>query len=148
MKKIVVLIAAGLMSVGLYAQKNVAEIGGVRLEGTPEELTQKLQSAGFKIEKIGGNTENMLLLETESRDVREIREHFNATLANFENDPSYVAAAQNNQILDNSNVRVGLSASFYKKDSQGNIDKSRKIVFSIGEIVEGKYRLEYSYGNN
>lgn len=167
MKRTLILVALFLLSVGLYAQNASVKFQDISVEGSKQEMMQKLQVAGFETMADGvlkGNVESryvnisiktdvnnqvkgLVVDEMSTLDAAEAKARFNSLIAQFNADANYVANGANKTLSSNSAVKTDVKASYKQKNAQGVVESKTSVVFRIIEVVEGKYRIEYSFDN-
>lgn len=167
MKRTLILVALFLLSAGLYAQNASVKFQDISVEGSKQEMMQKLQAAGFETMANGvlkGNIESryvyisiktdannqvkgLVVDEMSTLDVAEAKARFNSLIAQFNADANYVANGANKTLSSNSAVKTDVKASYKQKNAQGVVESKTSVSFRIIEVVEGKFRIEYSYDN-
>lgn len=167
MKRTLILVAMFLLSAGLYAQNASVKFQDISVEGSKQEMTQKLQAAGFETMaddllkgyiddryvnisfKTDANNQvkGLVVDEMSTLDVVEAKTRFNSLVAQFNADANYVANGANKTLSNNAAVKTGVKASYKQKNAQGVVDNKTSVSFRIIEVVEGKFRIEYSFDN-
>lgn len=163
MKRTLILVALFLLSVGLYAQNASVKFQDMSVEGSKQEMIQKLQAAGFETMTEGilkgyidgryvyisiktdanNQVKGLVVDEMSTLDAAEAKARFNSLIAQFNADANYVANGANKTLNSNSAVK----ASYKQKNAQGVVESKTSVSFRIIEVVEGKFRIEYSYDN-
>ena len=118
MKKIIGLFFAVLFSAGLYAQEGVIKFLGIPVDGTKQEMIQKLKSKGFTYNQqkdvlegefngeqvnITVQTKNskvwrLAIADKRFRSERQIKKRFNTLVAQFENNDKYIPLLESQTI--------------------------------------------------
>lgn len=167
MKRILILTAMFLFSAGLFAQNGEVKFQDMSVEGSKQEMMQKLQAAGFETMTEGilkgyidgryvnisiktdanNQVKGLVVDEMSTLDAAEAKARFNSLIAQFNADANYVANGANKTLNGNSAVKTDVKASYKQKNAQGVVESKTSVVFRIIEVVEGKYRIEYSYDN-
>jgi hypothetical protein len=124
MKKIIGLFFAVLFSAGLYAQEGVIKFLGIPVDGTKQEMIQKLKTKGFtynqRLEALEGefNGEEVLIqVQTQNNKVwrlvicdknlrskGQIRLRFNELVGQFENNGKYTPFMESQTIDENEDI--------------------------------------------
>ena len=130
MKKIIGLLFAVLFSAGLYAQEEVIKFLGIPVDGTKQEMIQKLKSKGFTYNQredvlegefngekvvIVVQTQNnkvwrLAIIDKTNRSEGQIRIRFNKLVAQFENNGKYTPYEESQTIDENEDIRYEISA--------------------------------------
>lgn len=167
MKRTLILVALFLLSVGLYAQNASVKFQDMSVEGSKQEMMQKLQAAGFETMTEGilkgyidsryvyisiktdanNQVKGLVVDEMSTLDVAEAKARFNSLVAQFNADANYVANGANKTSSSNSAFKTDVKASYKQKNAQGVVESKTSVSFRIIEVVEGKFRIEYSYDN-
>jgi hypothetical protein len=158
MKKIIGLLFAVLFSAGLYAQEEVIKFLGIPVDGTKQEMIEKLKSKGFTYDQLGDvlegefngeeveirvQTQNNKVWRLEISDEKgrkegQIRLRFNELVGQFEINGKYTPLNKYQTIDENERIRLQILG----RDKQYNatfIPKtSGKVWFTIKEVV-GSY---------
>ena len=121
MKRTLILVALFLLSAGLYAQNASVRFQDISVEGSKQEMIQKLQAAGFETMADGvlkGNVDSryvnisiktdannqvkgLVVDEMSTLDAAEAKARFNSLIAQFNADANYVAnGANKKEILE------------------------------------------------
>ncbi|MEE0977094.1 MAG: hypothetical protein UH543_05055 [Bacteroidales bacterium] len=129
MKKIIGLLFAVLFSAGLYAQEEVIKFLGIPVDGTKQEMIEKLKSKGFTYNQqkdvlegefngeqvnITVQTKNskvwrLAIADKRFRRGRQIKERFNTLVAQFENNDKYIPLLESQTIDENENISYQIS---------------------------------------
>lgn len=129
MKKIIGLFFAVLFSAGLYAQEDVIKFLGIPVDGTKQEMIQKLKSKGFTYNQQEGvlegefngeevniavQTKNskvwrLAIADKKYRSERQIKKRFNTLVAQFENNSKYIPLLGSQTINENENISYEIS---------------------------------------
>lgn len=129
MKKIIGLLFAVLFSAGLYAQEEVIKFLGIPVDGTKQEMIQKLKSKGFTYNQredvlegefngekvvIVVQTQNnkvwrLAIIDKTNRSEGQIRIRFNKLVAQFENNGKYTPYEESQTIDENEDIRYEIS---------------------------------------
>ena len=129
MKKIIGLFFAVLFSAGLYAQEDVIKFLGIPVDGTKQEMIQKLKSKGFTYNQredllegefngqevtIGVQTQNnkvwrINIVDNTSRSEEQIRIRFNTLVGQFENNSKYTPYKESQTIDENEDISYEIS---------------------------------------
>ena len=167
MKRTLILVALFLLSAGLYAQSASVKFQDISVEGSKQEMVQKLQAAGFETMADGvlkGNVDSryvnisiktdannqvkgLVVDEMSTLDAAEAKARFNSLIAQFNADANYVANGTNKTLSNNAAVKTDVKASYKQKNAQGVVENKTSVSFRIIEVVEGKFRIEYSFDN-
>ena len=164
MKKIIGLFFAVLFSAGLYAQEDVIKFLGIPVDGTKQEMIQKLKSKGFtynqrfdvlegefngeKVE-IEVQTQNnkvwrLFILDKTSRSEGQIKIRFNNLVGQFENNSKYSPYNESQTIDENEDISHEIAA----HDKQYEADFLAKtggfVWFMIGKDLMS-YRIAMFY---
>ena len=173
MKKIIGLLFAVLFSAGLYAQEEVIKFLGIPVDGTKQEMIEKLKSKGFTNEQIfyGRNIRSDYLegefngekveirIQTQNNKVwrleitdktyrskREIISRFNKLVGQFENNGKYTPYKEYQTIDENEDI--GRKISYYDKQYKASFipKTSGKVWFTIDKLRDS-YRIVMYYEN-
>ncbi|MEE0883117.1 MAG: hypothetical protein U0L65_06830 [Bacteroidales bacterium] len=158
MKKIIGLFFAVLFSAGLYAQEGVIKFLGIPVDGTKQEMIEKLKSKGFTYDQqedalqgefngeqvsIQVQTQNnkvwrLCIFDTEPRSEGQIKIRFNKLVGQFENNSKYTPAKKY-QTIDEEE-RIGLQILGHDKQYNATFipKSSGKVWFTIKKFV-GRY---------
>lgn len=167
MKRTLILVALFLLSAGLYAQNASVKFQDMSVEGSKQEMMQKLQAAGFETMTEGilkgyidsryvyisiktdanNQVKGLVVDEMSTLDAAEAKARFNTLVAQFNADANYVANGANKTLNSNSVVKTDVKASYKQKNAQGVVENKTSVGFRIIEVVEGKFRIEYSFDN-
>ena len=148
MKKIIGLFFAVLFSAGLYAQEGVIKFLGIPVDGTKQEMIQKLKSKGFTYDQreddlqgefngeevlIQVQTQNnkvwrLFIMDTEFRTKEQIKIRFNKLVGQFENNGKYIPVKESQTIDENEDIDYEISLH----------DKQYEAVFYL-KAAESKY---------
>lgn len=129
MKKIIGLFFAVLFSAGLYAQEDVIKFLGIPVDGTKQEMIEKLKSKGFTYNQqkdvlegeFNGEQVNIIVQTKNSkvwrlaiadkrfRSERQIKKRFNTLVAQFENNDKYIPLLESQTIDENENISYQIS---------------------------------------
>lgn len=157
MKKIIGLFFAVLFSAGLYAQEGVIKFLGIPVDGTKQEMIQKLKSKGFtynqRLEALEGEfngeevliqvqTQNnkvwrLFIMDTESRSEEQIKIRFNKLVSQFENNGKYIPLKETQTIDENEDISYEISV--HDKQYQANFlsETDGFAWFTIGRLKGG-----------
>lgn len=136
MKKIIGLFFAVLFSAGLYAQEGVIKFLGIPVDGTKQEMIQKLKSKGFTYdyqkevlkgefngEKVGimvathnNKVWRLYIYDETTRSEGQIKIRFNKLVGQFENNSKYTPAKEYQTIDENEDI--GYEISLHDKQYQ------------------------------
>lgn len=129
MKKIIGLFFAVLFSAGLYAQEGVIKFLGIPVDGTKQEMIQKLKSKGFTYNQqegvlegefngkrvaMGIQTQNnkvwrlAIVYERDLND-EQAKRWFNRLVAQFENNSKYTPYKESQTIDENEDISYAIS---------------------------------------
>ena len=167
MKRTLILVALFLLSAGLYAQNASVKFQDISVEGSKQEMMQKLQAAGFETMTEGilkgyidsryvyisiktdanNQVKGLVVDEMSTLDAAEAKARFNSLVAQFNADANYVANGANKTLSSISAVKTDVKASYKQKNAQGVVESKTSVSFRIIEVVEGKFRIEYSFDN-
>ena len=132
MKKLLVLILMSMLSVGVYAQKEVTKFLGIPVDGTRTSMIQKLRAKGFTVNrekddildgKFNGEDVNIAILtqndkvwralvtDNNNRNEVQVKMRFNQIVSQFENNGNYYEPSNDQSIPDNENVKDGIKSS-------------------------------------
>ncbi|MEE1020096.1 MAG: hypothetical protein U0L93_01595 [Bacteroidales bacterium] len=155
MKKIIGLFFAVLFSAGLYAQEDVIKFLGIPVDGTKQEMIQKLKSKGFTYNQqedalqgefngeqvsIQVQTQNnkvwrLCIFDTEPRSEGQIKIRFNKLVGQFENNSKYTPAKKY-QTIDEEERIMSQIIVYDKQYNATFIPKSSgKVWFTIKKFV-------------
>jgi hypothetical protein len=157
MKKIIGLFFAVLFSAGLYAQGGVIKFLGIPVDGTKQEMIQKLKSKGFTCNQREGflegefngeevvitvQTQNnkvwrLFILDKTSRSEEQIKIRFNKLVSQFENNGKYIPLKETQTIDENEDISYEISV--HDKQYQANFlsETDGFAWFTIGELGRG-----------
>lgn len=157
MKKIIGLFFAVLFSAGLYAQEGVIKFLGIPVDGTKQEMIQKLKSKGFTYDQREDdfqgefNGEEVLIqVQTQNNKVwrigigdknlrseGQIKIRFNRLVAQFENNSKYTPAKKYQTIDENEDIGYEISV-HDKQYEAGFFSETGGVVwFKIGRLTGG-----------
>ena len=151
MKRILTLVVALVLSVGLYAQKDVTKFLGIPVDGTKQAMIQKLKAKGFtynqqndvlkgefngeqveiSVQTKGNKVWRLAVSDFKERDEGQIKIRFNNLVRQFEKNSKYIPLKDSQTISDEEDISYGISiknkqyeASFsqFGKDYVQNID--------------------------
>ena len=167
MKKIIGLLFAVLFSAGLYAQEEVIKFLGIPVDGTKQEMIQKLKSKGFTYNQREGylegefngqeviiqvQTQNnkvwrLVICDKNLRSEGQIRLRFNELVGQFENNGKYTPFMESQTIDENEDIDYEITV----KDKQYRAvfipNTTRGVVwFTIG-TTKTKYFIAMYYEN-
>jgi ATP-dependent protease HslVU (ClpYQ) ATPase subunit len=166
MKKIIGLFFAVLFSAGLYAQEDVIKFLGIPVDGTKQEMIQKLKSKGFtynqQLDALEGEfngeqvsiqvqTQNnkvwrIAIVDNTSRSEGQIKIRFNTLVDQFENNSKYTPYKESQTIDENEDISYEISV-HDKQYAAVFLPKTSGIVwFTIGK-VGSKYVIDMFYEN-
>lgn len=132
MKKLLVLILMSMLSVGVYAQKEVTKFLGIPVDGTRTSMIQKLRAKGFTVNrekddilngKFNGEDVNIAILtqndkvwrvlvtDVTIRNEVQVKMRFNELVRQFENNGNYYEPSNDQSIPDNENVKDEIKSS-------------------------------------
>ncbi len=164
MKKLIGLFFTILFSAGLYAQEGVIKFLGIPVDGTKQEMIQKLKSKGFtynqRLDVLEGEfngeqvsiqvqTQNnkvwrIAIVDNTSRSEGQIKIRFNRLVAQFENNSKYTPAEESQTIDENEDIGYEI----YVHDKQyiaGFFSETGGVVwFKIGSLI-GDYVIAMFY---
>ena len=167
MKKIIGLFFAVLFSAGLYAQEGVIKFLGIPVDGTKQEMIQKLKSKGFtynqRLEALEGefNGEEVLIqVQTQNNKVwrlvicdknlrskGQIRLRFNELVGQFENNGKYTPFMESQTIDENEYIDYEITV----KDKQYRAvfipNTTRGAVYFTIHSNKTKYFIAMYYEN-
>lgn len=129
MKRILTLVIALVLSVGLYAQKDVTKFLGIPVDGTKQAMIQKLKAKGFtynqqrdvlsgefngeKVEitvQTKGNKVWRLAVEDKTyRDEAQIKIRFNNLVRQFEKNGNYIFFEDDQMLSDDDDISIEIS---------------------------------------
>ena len=166
MKKIIGLLFAVLFSAGLYAQEEVIKFLGIPVDGTKQEMIQKLKSKGFtynqrkdvlegefngqeveiRIQTQNNKVWRLEITDKTYRSKREIISRFNKLVGQFENNGKYTPYKEYQTIDENEDI--GRKISYYDKQYKATFipKTSGKVWFTIDKLVDS-YRIVMYYEN-
>ena len=154
MKKIIGLLFAVLFSAGLYAQEEVIKFLGIPVDGTKQEMIEKLKSKGFTYNQrkdvlegefngeqvsIQVQTQNnkvwrLAIVDNTSRSEGQIKIRFNRLVAQFENNSKYTPAEESQTIDENEDIGYEISV-HDKQYAAAFLSETGGVVwFNIGRI--------------
>jgi hypothetical protein len=162
-----------LLSVSLYAQKDVTQFLGIPVDGTKSEMIAKLKAKGYTSNSLDKNilvgefngrevnihivTNNnkvyrIMVIDAISQSEGSIKIRFNYLCQQFDNNKKYVSATLSDQtISEDEDISYEMSvnnkryqAAFYQSP---NIDFKKLVWFTINEFSYGKYRIAIYYDN-
>ena len=157
MKKIIGLFFGVLFSAGWYAQEDVIKFLGIPVDGTKQEMIQKLKSKGFTYNQredylhgefngeqvsIQVQTQNnkvwrIAIVDNTSRSEGQIKIRFNRLVAQFENNSKYTPAEESQTIDENEDIGYEISV-HDKQYSAGFFSETGGVVwFKIGRLIGG-----------
>jgi hypothetical protein len=152
MKKIIGLFFAVLFSAGLYAQEGVIKLLGIPVDGTKQEMIQKLKSKGFTYDQreddfqgefngeevlIQVQTQNnkvwrLFIMDTEFRSEEQIKIRFNKLVGQFENNSKYTPYKESQTIDENEDISYEISAHDKQYQAVFFSETGGKVWFTIG----------------
>lgn len=174
MKKLLTFAMLVMLSVMMYAQKNVTKFLGIPVDGTKTEMIQKLKAKGFKydsqtdgltgrfngadvfvsVHTNGDKVWRVAVINTGVRDATQIRIDFNNLLSQFQNNPKYtLGAGEEIEEGDDISYNINIKKKRYEVDllqHDGNtdaVDGNKMVWFMINQIEYGKYNLVIFYEN-
>ncbi|MEE1142642.1 MAG: hypothetical protein U0L22_03300 [Bacteroidales bacterium] len=157
MKKIIGLFFAVLFSAGLYAQEGVIKFLGIPVDGTKEEMFQKLKSKGFtynqRLEALEGefNGEQvsiqvqtqknkvwrLILEDKNSRSKGQIKIRFNRLVGQFENNSKYTPYKESQTIDENEDISHEISVHDKQYQALFLSETGGEVWFKISEAWGG-----------
>lgn len=174
MKKLLTLAMLVMLSVMMYAQKDVTKFLGIPVDGTKTEMIQKLKAKGFKydpqtdvltgwfngaevlvsVQTNGNKVWRVAVATTNLKDETQIRIDFNNLLGQFENNSKYILVA-GEEILEGDDIsyNIDVKKKRYKVNllqHDGNtdaVDENKLVWFMISQIQYDKYYLVIFYEN-
>ena len=166
MKKIIGLFFAVLFSAGLYAQEGVIKFLGIPVDGTKQEMIQKLKSKGFTYNQQKGvlegefngeqvsiqvQTQNnkvwrLRIFDTEPRSKGQIKIRFNKLVGQFENNSKYTPAKKYQTISENEDIlrEIGINDKQYQAVFLS--ETGGKVWFTIERVITN-FRIVMFYEN-
>lgn len=170
MKKLFTVVMLLAMSVALHAQNDVTKFLGIPVDGTKQEVMQKLREKGFTKSPIGDdylagefNGYNVLVspvtnnnkvyriavLDNTLVGERDIKIRFNNLYQQFSNNSKYMPSLMNKMLDEDENISYEITvhdkryqASFYQ---DGDYNKS--VWFMIDKSSYGRYKIIMFYDN-
>ena len=166
MKKIIGLFFAVLFSAGLYAQEDVIKFLGIPVDGTKQEMIQKLKSKGFtynqRLDALEGefngeqvsiqvqtrnNKVHRLVLEDKtSRSEGQIKIRFNRLVGQFENNSKYTPYKESQTISEAENISHQIIVNDKQYEAVFLPKTSGFVWFTIGKAGSG-YVIDMFYEN-
>lgn len=166
MKRILTLVVTLVLSVGLYAQKDVTKFLGIPVDGTKQAMIQKLKAKGFtynqqndvlkgefngeqveiSVQTKGNKVWRLAVSDVKARDEGQIKIRFNNLVRQFEKNSKYIPLKDSQTISDEEDISYGISinkkqygASFsqFGKDYSQNID-----TLAFQNLFKEKYAEE------
>jgi hypothetical protein len=157
MKKIIGLFFAVLFSAGLYAQEGVIKFLGIPVDGTKQEMIQKLKSKGFtynqqkdylqgefngeevliKVQTINNKVWRIGIVDLTTRSEGQIKIRFNRLVAQFENNSKYIPNKESQTIDENEDI--GYEISLHDKQYEADFfsETGGVVWFKIGKLTGG-----------
>ncbi len=172
MKKILLSLTLLMLSVAMYAQKEVTKFLGIPIDGTQAAMIQKLKAKGFtynaQVDLLEGtfNGEKVYVsvqtnknkvwriavTDKTGRDEGQIKIRFNNLCQQFDDNPKYYSLKGTQKISDNDDISYEMTvhhklfeAVYYQLPHEGALN--RTVWFTIGEI-DGEYHISIFYENN
>lgn len=157
MKKIICLFFAVLFSAGLYAQEGVIKFLGIPVDGTKEEMFQKLKSKGFtynqRLKALEGefNGEQvsiqvqtqknkvwrLILEDKNSRSKGQIKIRFNRLVGQFENNSKYTPYKESQTIDENEDISHEISVQDKQYQALFLSETGGEVWFKISKVWGG-----------
>lgn len=164
MKKIIGLFFAVLFSAGLYAQEGVIKFLGIPVDGTKQEMIQKLKSKGFTYDQreddlqgefngeevlIQVQTQNnkvwrLAIADKRFRSERQIKIRFNKLVGQFENNSKYTPYKESQTIDENEDISYEISVNDKQYQAVFFSETGGKVWFTIGTYAM-KYAIVMFY---
>lgn len=164
MKKIIGLFFAVLFSAGLYAQEGVIKFLGIPVDGTKQEVIQKLKSKGFTYDQQSDllegefNGENVMIsVQTINNKVwrifigdlvyrgeEQIKIRFNKLVGQFENNSKYTPVKESQTIDENKEIGYEIFV-HDKQYSAAFLSETGGVVWFKIERLEGGYVIAMFY---
>ncbi|MEE1253213.1 MAG: hypothetical protein UHK52_08985 [Bacteroidales bacterium] len=165
MKKIIGLFFAVLFSAGLYAQEDVIKFLGIPVDGTKQEMIEKLKSKGFTYDqreddlqgKFNGEevliqvqTQNnkvwrLFIMDTEFRSEGQIKIRFNRLVGQFENNSKYTPYKESQTIDENEDISYEISVNNKQYDAIFFSETGGIVWFMIGTYDIMNYFIAMFY---
>lgn len=167
MKKLLLSVFSFVLATTLYAQKDVTKFLGIPVDGTKEEMIQKLKAKGFRSSsynreilegEFNGQDVNVhiatnnnkvyriMVCDQKTIGERDIKIRFNNLCQQFKNNEKYISLLDNYSIPDDENIRYEIlvhkkryEAIFYQKPDMTDTLAIQKI---IEPIISSKYTQE------
>lgn len=163
-----------MFTVAIMAQHDVTKFLGIPVDGSRSEMIQKLEAKGYKYDKVSDlltgefngrdvfiqvQTNNnkvwkIVVGDTESSDVINIKIRFNNLCQQFELNTRYESGSSNQLIPDKEDIGFEMTvhkkryeAGFFQKGGDGNADFSRSVWFMINNPIYNKYSILLFYEN-
>lgn len=157
MKKIIGLFFAVLFSAGLYAQGGVIKFLGIPVDGTKQEMIQKLKSKGFTYNQREGflegefngekveievQTQNnkvwrLFILDKTSRSEEQIKIRFNKLVGQFENNSKYIPLKETQTINEDEDISYEISVHDKQYKATFRSETGGYVWFTIGRLGMG-----------
>lgn len=175
MKKLLTLAMLVMLSVMMYAQKNVTKFLGIPVDGTKTEMIQKLKAKGFKYDQQadvlegwfngaevfvyvntnGDKVWRVVVATTNFKDEIQIRIDFNNLLGQFKNNPKYTLV-EGEKITEDDDISYNMMVNKKRYEAvllqhngdEETIDKNKIVWFMIGKPQYTKYNLVIFYENS
>ena len=166
MKKIIGLFFAVLFSAGLYAQEGVIKFLGIPVDGTKQEMIQKLKSKGFTYDQreddlqgefngeevlIQVQTQNnkvrrLFILDRNFRSEGQIKIRFNTLVGQFENNSKYTPYKESQTISEDEDISHEIIVNDKQYEAVFLPKASGFVWFTIGKVGSG-YVIDMFYEN-
>ena len=166
MKKIIGLFFAVLFSAGLYAQEGVIKFLGIPVDGTKQEMIQKLKSKGFTYNQredalegefngeqvsIQVQTQNnkvwrLRIFDTEPRSKGQIKIRFNKLVGQFENNGKYTPAKKYQTISEYEDIPHEIIINDKQYQAVFLSETGGKVWFTIERVI-ANFRIVMFYEN-
>ena len=174
MRKLFILFAAAMMAVGVMAQSNVTRFADVPVDGTIENMIQKLKAKGYSYNSttknftgeffgtkttinIGANSHNKVwrvaMTDKEYCTADEVRVRYNNIMRKFLNNANYQAIGRTRLIPDKEDIFWSMgengknyTAVFVQKSADGKFHQTNQVWFSIYEFF-GNFYMVFFYDN-
>lgn len=158
MKKIIGLFFAVLFSAGLYAQEGVIKFLGIPVDGTKQEMIQKLKSKGFtynqqednlqgefngeevfiQVQTQNNKVRRLFILDRNFRSEGQIKIRFNKLVGQFENNSKYTPAKESQTIDENEDISYEISVNDKQYEAVFLSETGGNVWFMIGT-----YEMDY-----
>lgn len=166
MKKIIGLFFAVLFSAGLYAQEGVIKFLGIPVDGTKQEMIQKLKSKGFtynqredylqgefngeevliKVQTQNNKVWRLVIGDKNSRSEGQIRNRFNTLVGQFENNSKYTPYEESQTISEDEDISHEIIVND-KQYEAAFLPKTGGLVWFTINSVLGSYFISMYYEN-